>query len=220
MSDKKFAHEYNVEDLLKAIEGKTIDPVEKYDDPIYNFIQAFKIDKGKYLVHTSVLYKLFKLWHPDTAFNQRSFTINFSAYIEPFTTVPHKYKVNIDYKTLMGEIVDLKNPYQKTKSLKFQKHFQKFIEGNNITPGRNYIETALFFYIYNKWAKEHKYSVMFSEKTFADMCDLMFTKKHIGYHKNAYGLSVDILNLITTEEIQRWKQGRKKKNGRQKKQKG
>jgi hypothetical protein len=205
----------NIKELLEALENDKT-PVSKEDtlflnDPILAFVHAFKIQRGTRQVSSKLLFKLFRLWNPSIKIQQRDFNIKLSTYL-PYFATKNYYRININMFKIANSIEKLldKKSTDKTKSKTYHKRFEAFLLEHNLEEGLFYIEADILYYVYNRWCDKKKRAA-FGYTTFNDMCTLYFDRKRIHYSKLIfYGVNENIKNIVTKEEVTRWRQGRAK----------
>lgn len=206
---KKLPHELELEELLSAIKNTDTSDIKiQYDDPILSFTQAFKLTPGQDLVSSKVLYKLFKLWHPDTAFSNTNFSFQLSKYIP---RQKEFYLVNKNFLSISKQIQDLlsEKKKDKTKSKTWSKHYHAFLEDTGIESGSLYVEADILYYLYNRWRDNNKRTTLLSYENFCKITNLHFEKKRLTEStKNWYGVSKNIKSLITREEVERWRESK------------
>lgn len=216
MQSQKLPHQLSVDELLKLLD--TLQPEDKkrtvQTSPVLSFIQAFNIVPGKQLIHNKLLFRLFKLWKPDSVMEKRNFTIQLSSYIprhnpkSPFFTIDTN-TIQINEKLI--KLVEEKT-MDKTKSKYYNRHFLKFLKDTGLSEGKIYIENDILYYVYNNWLDTKPKKTKLGPTQFMLFCDLHFDRKRLSNSKLAwYGVSKEIYNLIDTKSVQNWRDGRKRK---------
>lgn len=212
---KILPHEISTEELLASLGSdisldKEIKP--SFNDPILSFLQAFNIKPGTKLVSGALLHRIFKLWFTESRIDRRNFNRQMAVYI-PSRLVSTKrfYSVQENVLQLAAKFEEIESTrtIDKTKSKKWQKNFETFLEENNLKSGNTYIEGDILYYIYNRWLDQSRKKPLFSYHVFGNMCRLHFDLKRLSDSKiNWYGVNSNIKGLITKEEVERWRKGR------------
>jgi hypothetical protein len=210
---KKKLHEITDEELLASLSGEDLSkPVEfQFDNPVASFVQAFDIRTGKQLVADKLLLTLFKEWKRDSPINQRSFNMQLENYV---VSVPKKrryFLINKDALEIAKEVQKLvqKRSKPRYKSKAYITHFESFLSENELAPGSTYVEIDVLYYIYNRWCDNNRKKSQFGLGSFNDMCSLYFDIKQItGNDLNWVCVNSKVKELITKEEVQRWRLGR------------
>lgn len=216
---KKLPHEFSIEDLLASLEtdNEDIETSYEFDSPVLSFIQAFNIVAGEEMVSDDVLYQLFRQWHRQGAWTKKTFNVQLAKYI-PFEQKGHKfYKVNKSILYIAQKVNEIvrKKQKDKRKSITWQKHFERFVADTQLEKGNKiWVEADILYYVYNRWLDTQSRSKGTVYIKFLDIMTLYFERK-IGVsfsNLNWFYVSRNIAKLITKEEVERWREGRKKKN--------
>lgn len=220
MDKKKLVHELSVEDLLKSLENDEITSTEEdviftRQGPVLSFIQAFNILEGKYRVSDKVLYRLFKLWQKNSPIEIKTFNYQLANYIPCVQKVRKYYLVNqrvFDFCKKI-EVYKEDRSWDHTKSLHWNKHFESFLNDNNLKPGPIFVEEDILYYVYNRWVDDTKRKSWLGEYTFNKICELNFECRTLAKDVSKWlGVNENIKKLITRKEVERWRSGKKKKN--------
>lgn len=218
MSKKKYATDLSIEDLLEAVEQ---DPVENNNayvskDPIFSFIENFKITHGTNRVTPKLLYKLYRSWNKKHTISQMEFSLEFTKYYPQHTTNPY-YLLNTEISNLVEQIEKLNPKTQSVKYKSIQQHFNKFLNIYNIKSGKLFIEADVFYHIYDTWAYRNKISKNFSYERFVTVCELYFDSKFFdGSEVLWFGVDESIKQHISTQAVTNWRQGRKRRGKKSK----
>ncbi len=216
---KKKHHEISIEELLKSLENEDLsnEAIEfKFDNPVASFVQAFKLEPGREKIPDKLLFLLFKNWYKGASFTQRSFNGQLDLYL-PANKGTHKYyAINRKILDLAKEVQLLQKKHSRPrhKSKAWVKHFETFLSENGLEPGNVYIERDILYYIYNRWCDDSRKKSGLSQRSFNDMCKLHFECKFLSRNTiNWFGVNQKVKDLVTKEEVERWRSGRKK-NGK------
>ena len=221
MIDQKLPHQLSIEQLLAALNSDkdSINTTYDFDSPVLSFIQEFNIQHGEELVSDIVLYELFTQWYRQGAWNKRNFNFLLGKYIPSITKNRRYYQVNkatLELAQKVNTIVRSKK-IDKRKSITWQKHFQKFIDETELEKGNKvWVEADILYYVYNRWLDKQAKPKGTIYKGFLDIMELHFdVQKRISkIQLYWFYISRNITKLITKEEIERWREGRRNKNGK------
>jgi len=213
---KKKLHEISDEELLASLVGEDLSKESleyKFDNPIASFVQAFKLEAGKEKVPARLLFNLFKNWTRGLAFNQSSFNYQLDSYLPTADTNQKVYLVNkkvLEISKQLDEILKKKRK-PKYKSKVWITHFERFLSDTGLEPGTVYVEQDILYYVYNRWCDDNRKKSILGYISFGEMCGLVFDKKHLNVNDlNWIAVNEKIKELITAEEVQRWRLGRKR----------
>lgn len=216
IKDKSPKFQITLEDLLDTVKGEDISKItenHKFSNPILSFIQAFEIDIGKEPVSDKVLFTLFKHWNKTTLFTQRSFNSQLELYIPSERKNKKYFYINKKFTEIAEKIekIEQKRAKPRSKSKTAIKHFESFLQETGIGSGSLYVEWDILYYVYNRWCDDNRKICQFGERSFCDMCHLYFDHKMIARNSLVWFLlNNNIKKYITKEEVERWRQGRKK----------
>ncbi len=214
--DKKLIHELSTEELLESLSGQDLinEKVQfSYENPILSFIQAFNIKAGKEKVSDAVLHSLFRIWHIDTVIDQRNFNIQLGRYIPSEVRNRRFYLVDKKVLELTNKIEQIKKDrsVNRSKSIHWHKHFERYLEETTLSPGLIFVEADILYYTYTRWVDITRLKQWLSYENFLKICNLNFEKKRISDSKLTwFGVNTSIKQIITKEEVKRWREGRKK----------
>ncbi len=214
--NKKLPSELSIEELLASLDGVDLinDKVEfSYDNPILSFIQAFNIVSGKNLISDKILYDLYKIWHKDTFIKQRDFNLRLGQYIPSKQSNRRFYFVDKKVLELAEKVQSIKEKHtlDRSKSIHWNKHFERFLAESGIESGELYVEGDILYYIYSRWCDSARLKQWLSYNSFLDICAMNFDHKRLAYSKfKWFGVNNKIKQSITKEEVKRWRKGRKK----------
>lgn len=215
---KKVPGTYTEEELLQALEEAS---VEELEAPIlYNnvlaFLSFYGIKPGKQKVKRDSIYRLYKQWTKD-AKSPMLFATEINNHLDyhhnQSNTKRSYYLININSIKIRNqiELLKLANKRDKTKNLRYIKHFDKFITENNITVGTYYIESFVLHSLYDRWNyNKTKKANPLGFKSFIRFLKLHFKIKRLSPgSSNMYYFGVDrsILNHFTEEQLVRIKEG-------------
>lgn len=218
----KLPTELSIEELLKALDEKPSDSKERIDshDDMFNFIQAFDMRRGTYKVTGILLYELYIMWTKEKKISKQAFNIRFKKYFEFYNT---SKKLTSDHYKLNKSVFDIAKqlekyrkpkPYKNVKGKAVQKIFVEFIEKHNITRGSLYVESDVFYHVYDTYMYNNKRKSL-EYTRFINLCRLFFDYKYFdGSDLIWFGLSDNIKNYISPQGVANWRQGRKKRGKR------
>jgi hypothetical protein len=223
----KLPTEISLQDLLKSIEGQELVDGEikfSFDNPVLSFIQAFNITIGKEKISDAVLHELYRIWNKSTVVDKRTFNLQFGKYIPSVQINRRYYFVNsnvLKIATQLEELKEKRRTRNRSKSIKWHKHFEAFLEETGIKPGTVYVESDILHYVYNNWCDDTRKKSWLGRESFDDICKLNFEYKTLTRNKMLwFGVNSKIKQLITKEEVERWREGRitygKTKNSKEK----
>lgn len=219
----KKIHEITIEELVKSLtEKESTSYSVDFNNPIISFVQQFNIKSGKNAVPSKLLYNLYKVWNikDDVCFS--IFTRSLGTLIDKHSS--HNYTTFYVSESVLEVAKKVQELTEKGKKHRHRspvwiKHFQLFLEQSGLKEGSIYIESDILYYVYNRWIDATRKKVNLTEWTFTEFCRLHFKwKKRCRGIVYLIGVNTKIKELITTEEIQRWRDGRKR-NEKEKKQK-
>jgi hypothetical protein len=217
MSKKKYDTDLSIEDLLKALNNSSAEDTPVTNDPIFSFIENFKITHGTNRVSPKLLYKLYRSWNKKHIITQAQFSSQFTKYYPLHTTNPY-YLLNSEIADLVLQIEKLNKP--KSYSVKYKsvhEHFNKFLNLFNIKPGNLFIEADVFYHVYDTWAYKNNVRKNFSYERFVTVCELYFDNKFFdGSEVLWFGVDQSIKQHISTQAVTNWRQGRKRRGKKSK----
>lgn len=219
MDNKKHQSDLSIDELLKALDGSNTEEVFVSTDPIFSFIQTFDIKAGNRKIQCDLIYDLFCLWNKHKRIHKLKFIELFGRYFEVYGTAGYRQR-NRHY-LLNKEMVDIVKHIEKYKKEKpenkhryksYKKHFEKFINTHNITEGNLYIESDVFYHIYDTWTYRNKMNNYLTYKKFVNISSLYFEPKHFeGSELVWFGLDSSIKQYISSQAVANWRQGRAKR---------
>lgn len=220
MTKVKLPHELSLDELLKSVAGEE-KPKDgfSFNNPILSFVQEFKISPGTNKVSDKLLYKLFRSWFKEDFISQRTFNIRLGSYIPSAMRNRRYYLVNTKTLELAKkcQLLEESQSLDRSKSIHWNKHYESFLRDTGLTEGPIYVEADILFYIYNNWCDRTRKTKKLGSNTFSAITKLNFEKKNISNSDIAwFGVNNKVKELITREEVKRWRQGRKKYGKKQK----
>lgn len=222
MNNKKLPHQLSDEELLKLVEeGGDLEAPKELKDPILNFLQAFNIQPGRFLVHTKSIHDLYKAWSNDRSLTKRQFEDKVGMYIAKKSYHAKKQAYFMVNKSMFKfheelERIEQDSKQDPTKSKKQHQSFEKFLqEYGQIGGGNTFIEAVIFYYFYRRDC-ELKPRKPLSYGNFVALCRIYFDTKY--NNKTLWiGLKPTIIDQITPKVIENMRQGRLKYGWHQKK---
>jgi hypothetical protein len=226
---KKLNSDLSIEELLKALNGDSDEDADNADEiissnPVFAFIQTFEIKEGKHRVSCSLMYDLFKQWDKFSSLNNVQFFTEFQKYfrVENIASRYHRnrfYLVNKDLFEIVKHVETYKRP-QFIDNIRFKaykKHIESFFEQKDIKPGDLYIESDVFYHIYDTWVYKKEIKRQLSHRHFSAVCKLYFTNKRFkGSDMEWFGVDSNIKQHISAQGVANWRQGRSKRGKRSK----
>lgn len=194
----------NDQELIDSLNTKEITTVAKEDFTLVGgdvllFINQYKIEPGKQLVHESIIYNLYKHWSKEPL-TRIGFFKKFRIYIPNNQKRPHYYNLRKTSLQLSNEVIvflrDKKKSVSNTKHIKFQ--FESFISYFNLKPGSTPTDIKVLKYLYGVWTF-YKKSKKVNDKDFTELCNLYFTKKMVN-NKHCFLLSSNINQVVDMEK--------------------
>lgn len=198
MSSKNLPANYSIEDLLKSLESTEVQestPDDLYENEYLKFISFYGLEAGDNKVRYEIINALFKMHHP----NILSPGFNFTKYLPREND---SYKLNKSALQI-GEILYKKmhsNP--KSKSKHYQKHFELYLTENNIKRGKDYVECAVLFYLYDEWRFKRNLKTKMGLKSFAQFPKFYFDTKMLTELTQWYGIDLSQIPDLTPEKLQ------------------
>jgi len=183
-------------------------------DPIAEFIDTFKVIKGKNPVPKFVVYNAYKrsVRAPLTkgqfiaalALKIPSDASSFYVGDEFFTTA------TFIAKTFTPPMKKKKDP---TTNPRHQKQFRRYAEFYNINKGDYWIEDFVLFHFYDKWNYNEKpsFKAQFSLSSFRKQAEIQFEHKRDGKGITWFKIDAEHLTNISPEQIGNIRAGRKKR---------
>jgi hypothetical protein len=222
MDTKKQDTDLSTEELLRALDTKTIEESFITSDPVFSFIQTFGFRQGKTKVKFLMLYDLFKQWNKFAHIKDRHFYNELQKYFVSNNNASLKvayFLLNKDALEIMKHLEKYKKPntYGHVKYKAVQKRFDRFIKAYDIKAGDLYIESDIFYHIYDTWVYRNKIGMPFSYEKFVNICHLYFDAKRFnGSELEWFGLDSSIKQYISTQAVSNWRQGRAKRGKKSK----
>ena len=178
---KKHNTDLSTEELLTALENTN--PAETFvsSDPIFSFIQTFGIKEGIRKIKCDLIYDLFKQWNKTSRIKPNAFFKEFEKYFQAHNMYAvsmrsRYYLLDKDMLDIVKNIESYKktHPKNKHKYKSVKKHFENFLKTHNITSGSLYIESDVFYHIYDTWIYRNNGHNYLSYERFTSVCSLYF----------------------------------------------
>lgn len=225
MNTKKLLNSQSTEDLLAALESNEEAKEviqDNYDDDVLTFFSYYNIIPGEEIVTKALLYKLYKSWSKELI--EKSMFYHYCELYLPKSNKTNKPAVllNINALNIAKRTFDnlTERKREVTKSKKLKKHFELFLEQNEIKKGNYWLEGFTLYHLYDKWNYEIGRTNRLVEQRFLKLLKIYFNYKRKQPSKlNIYGVDRSILNHITEESLSRIREGHyaKEKEKRNKK---
>lgn len=215
LPDNKLLTDLTIEELEKSLETAVeTQEVPEDSDGILIFLTKFNIRPGEELVHSNILYKLYKevIKEPLTKikFNNR-----LSEYIP--TKVNGKgtkfYLLNVDSFKLSRDFFKLiesskRNPLV-SKGLQY--HFDRFIGATNIVSGNYWVEGFIIYEIYRHYCIDKKLKKLLGYDSFHKFLKLNFEHRRVTSNRSLwFRVNEETIQLLTIEEQNEIRERRKK----------
>ena len=239
MKAKRLPTDLTVEELLNALEQPAPTSEEKNGNliqmpdyngqfldtnPVYSFLEAFKLKPGSHKISSKILYKLYKLWNKRAKISHEIFCKQFGDYIPTFKTTAARqnllyFKLN-ERGAKLAYYVDQYFKFNKRNFLtnkNYRKHYEEFFRDIGLEPGPIFIEGDVLYHVYDTYMyrrkrKSHPY------QRFEVICELFFECKYFdGTNDPWFGVSENIKQLISPQAVANWREGRKRISGKKRK---
>lgn len=217
MKKSRLPNELSLEELLKVAsteesEEEVYDKeVASIEDSYISFFQAFDIRPGKEPVSGLLLLELFHKWLPGTKTKQRTFYLILNKYLpRERRSIDRLYLIDQDFIKIKKHLEDIKRGkrFNRTKSSKWHEHTQKFLQQTGLDKGDLWVEADILYYIYNRWIDACRRKNPLGYETFKRFCKLIFPVKQANSELPWFAVNHKLEELITKEEIIRWREGR------------
>lgn len=199
---KKLARELDLETILEALNNKKDEEYkdDEYHNDIVGFLHFYNIENGKQKVSKRLLYRLYKQWS-DNPLESRQFNSQLGIFIESSNEFYLINQKSLDlaasaYRNLQ------KRHRDKTKQVKYKKHFENFLKFYNIKEGTQYVPWFVLYHLYDKWVYNNKTKNVLTEMFFAIFCDLYFPRKRKTSTFYWYAVDPLIFDVISRETMQ------------------
>ena len=202
---KKTPNKISTEDLLAALENndelKSVEVQETFDykNDIPLFLSKFNIEAGSNTISKSVLYRLY---HQYSKFpvSPQEFTATTGLFLNIISQ--RCFGINKPKAEIM-QLVTVKQQASgryKPSSLTTRKHFERFMEENNVKNGNKWIEAGVLLYIYTKWCRETRKSIRFKLPSFTTVAKLFLESKRTTHINSWFKVHESILEKLTDED--------------------
>ena len=200
--------EYHLLQLLNEEQEEDILDSYTGENDIVDFISVYKIKEGKNRVKSSVLYDLYKNWAYEPK-KKKQFSTQFNKY---FHCENNTYNISIDNLSIAVEKLKLLNKQHRNrlKSPIYKTHFDKFVKTFKIFRGKIYIESYIFYFLYDKWVYDNKLKQQLGYNNFIKFMKFNFDSKRIVQSKmNYFGVSNTFIRKIGKTQLEKIRQGYK-----------
>jgi len=195
----KLATELTNEQLLKLLETKT-EVKKQYKNPYLTFISKYNIINGKNMVHSDMLFKLFKFDNPKA--NQATFNYNLKKYLiyEHTNRKGTYYFIEQSVLDIGKSIEDMlkKKPVSKKQVRNRRKHIEDFLKALNLKPGNNSLTMSVLFDLYDSWCYKYKRKKI-GIGEFANLIPIYIPVVNKKYYK----VHDDLFKVVSLETIKR-----------------
>lgn len=197
--------------LLEDLEDGDLEIEPAFDSSVLSFVHSFNLKPGKDRVVKKQLHSLYKVWNKGlTKLSQKQFTNEITKYLGQDT---HYYLIDKSLFTVADFIKTEKSRrgLDRSKSKTWHTHFTSFLNDTGLKEGTVFIELEILYFLYGQWA-HYTRKTRLGSKTFLKILDIYFDVKAIGPSNFLWvGLNEQIKNLITKQEVERWRKNRDKK---------
>lgn len=215
MESRKSPDELDLESLISALE-KEDTKEELTDNDVVNFMISYGLKPGINQVRHKLLYDLYSSWSltPVTS-------IEFRKILTRFIEIHNEsYDINFTSFKISSILYDLLNKREldRSKSHRFQKHFENFMKKYELTPGDNWIHIKYLYYMYDVWVYQIQKTNPIRKQTLSSFFNIYFDRKVTkdGY---VFGMDKPISNYLSPEQIAQIDEGERYKRETKKKSK-
>ncbi len=206
---KKLPFQISLEDLLAALETTEDNPgleeLISYKNDVPHFLSKFKLQAGEHFVRPSLLYKLYKIYS-NNPLTQTRFSLSCADFVP---REGNYFKLNIS-PIKLTKILNPQTNHNTSSSAGIKKHYEAFLENNNIVKGSKWIEGHLFFEVYRFYCIDAKVGKRLKYEHFISISSLYFEYRRIGSSKGKwFKLKPEILDVLSEEHIAKMKESRK-----------
>jgi len=217
MPPKKSSNETELEELLKAAESdENIEEVSNILTDVDSFLSAFDIRPGPNVIRVKLLYHLYCLWSKNPLSPPR-FYAEINKFLLPHTkSTARYYLLNAKAFKLSAKSQELlaKTKIDKTKSVKYRRHFEAFLDAYGIKPGTYWIEGYLLYYLYDLWS--FKRSNPLGEDQFHQFAKIYFKYRRARNPLHWFAVDKSILQFLPPEHIEQIRRARQLSNEKKK----
>ena len=219
MKKLKLPQELSLEELLAAAltednQDESPEMEITSENPFISFLQTFNIKSGRQKVNVRSLYQFFVHWSGHYEITHVSFIAGIRKFISVSMINTCRYAhINISAYEFEDIVTKFKNfNRRKVGGSKFYiAHFNNFLNDTGIASGDIYVEYDILYYVYGRWCDSIRRKVPLSQGAFLRLCELHFDKKYLSVgFMPWFKINEQIKQLITKEEISRWREGRSK----------
>lgn len=186
------------EELLSLLNEKEVyDPFIKNKTEVSFFLSSFNILKGKNFLKIKLLHKLYTYWSKEPL-DLKQFRIE----LENLGMINSKAKVciNLTHSNITENLLKTLDKDNKIISdVRYQKHFDTFIEYYSMKPGDKKIDETDLEYLYTKWIQYSSNKKLSNEKL-KNALSINF-KKITTKNGNMYFMNNTINNIIKQEKM-------------------
>jgi hypothetical protein len=211
MSSTRLPTDLEIEDLLAALKESSDSNDELVLSDVASFLSAFKIVPGKHLVRYRLLLELYRLWSKDPVTTEK-FEVDVNKFLLGQKYVGLKYYY-IDQSAFVlsakAQALLEKRTIDKSKSPRYKRHFESFLNKHSIKPGKYWVESYLLYYLYDMWAGKKPLAIA----PFESLAKLYFQhKRRTDLRLTYFAVDESILNVLPEEHMEQLRQSRKKPN--------
>jgi hypothetical protein len=202
----------STEELLEELEGSEEGPeidIAYADNPVYLFLQRYKIKPGKMLVHKKHLFTLY-MKTVMAPISKAKFITELGEFldVEGNSVYINQNIAEVNRASRLDAKKKVNN--QLILSSKIMKKFEEFLKAFNVEAGEDvYITAKSLYYFYQQWTYETKKRPS-SYRTVINLIPI-FLKQPINItEEQHYGINKSILEKVTQEQIEKAKAWSKK----------
>jgi len=222
--NKKLPSQASYEELMAALEGgeeavteeQKTEEILEYHNNIVPFLSHYNITPGNYSVTKSLLYRLYKAYVEEPAP-----ALVFHRVVGQYLHKYHNrsggfYQLNLDQFKISKHMFDLlrDSKIDKTKSVKWRKRFETFLEAKNIAAGKDWVAGYVLYEIYLDWCRERKKGPSFSYSAFHSFLKVYFSGQRKTANRSLwFQVNENAANYYTKEQLDGIEKRRSKKKG-------
>lgn len=212
MDTKKSNTDISIEDLLGALDNDVSDE-HSTGNNVHDFVLAFDFKPGETKIKGALIFQLFATWNTKEKIGKMAFYQMLNKFFPQEDGRPI-YWLNKEATQIFKHIEDQKKSWipraaQNTlKNKRIRINLERFIEEYGIKAGNLYIESDIFYHIYDTWCYKNRRNSM-SYNRFVNTIMLFFKYKRLGEEQAKwFGLDESIKQHIDVEAVKNWRQGR------------
>lgn len=213
---KKLPNSVSTEDLLKALDetteaSKPIDEIFDFRNDVPVFLSKYNIQSGENQVAKRSLYSLY-VRSSEAPVSRKTFLVAMGNFVTDHTRTTFALnKTKMEINALIQNTKPVSIKYSPAH-VKTRKHFEDFLEQNNIRSGTKWVESEILLYVYQKWCRENRKSIRFKPNTFVKMLKLFLDNKKTTHYANWFRIDEAILTSLTEKDRRNIQDERRKRD--------